>query len=63
MNETKQKLSLHLVQGTLNDIKCLKQEIARSPELMCLSCSTLRKQETKINMYFVLIFLTVAMRK
>ena len=63
MIEIKQKLSLHLVQRTLNDIQCLKQEIARGPELMCFSCSTLKKQETKINIYFMLILLTVTMHK
>jgi len=58
MNETKQNLSLHLVQRTLNDIKCLKQEIALGRELMSFSCSTLSKQEAKTDMYFMLILLT-----
>jgi len=49
MNETKQNLSLHLVQRTLNDIKCPKQDIALGPELMCFSCSILRKQEANKN--------------
>jgi hypothetical protein len=63
MNETQQNLSLHLVQRTLNDIKCVKQEITLGPELMCFSCSALRKQETKITIYFMLLLLTSTMHK
>jgi hypothetical protein len=62
MNETK-NLSLRLVQRTLNDVKCLKQEIAHGPKVMCFSCSTLRNQETKIDMYFLLILLPVTMHE